>query len=269
MESLGEITQLPCDLLVRSPYQARRFFPENYIGELAASIRKEGKNIQPILVRRRRTDNLYELIAGECRWRATIQAGFSVINGIVMELSDEDAHRISLTENLKRKDLNPIEEAEGIQAYMDEWGATQEVAAEVFNISRSSLANKVRLLGLCDEVKEMVLFGELEAGAAKVLVTLKPFQQTILARKAHSLQWSVREMEAQVKRLKTDPFAAGDKPLKGGKDFDIERFAEEMAELTGTPIKLNHKKEGRGELVVSYFSLEQLEGLFEGFKRIG
>ncbi len=265
MQQLGDIVQIPCDLITRSPYQARRVFPEAYIQELAASIRREGKNLQPILVRTRLGAEQYELVAGECRWRASLLAGFAAINAIVLALGDEDAHRISLTENIKRRDLNPIEEAEGIVSYMTDWGLTQEEAAKVFNISRSKLANRVRLLNLCDEVRDYVLYGELEEGAARALLPLKAFQQIQLARRAISGGWSVRDVEAAVKKVRDDPAPAADPGA--GRDVDIARFSQELSEITGTPIKINHKKGGNGEIVITYFSADQLEGLFEGFRK--
>jgi len=265
MRQLGNNVQIPCDLISPSPYQARRYFPESYIQELASSIKTEGRNLQAITVRKKQFSQGYELVAGECRLRATMLAGFDVINATVEELSDEDAHRICLIENIKRKDLNPIEEAEGILAYMEEWGLTQEQAAGRFNISRSKLANRVRLLKLCGEVKDMLLFGELEEGAARAVLPLKEFQQIQIARKAVSFCWSVREIEAAVRKIKDGPEADVVSPVK--RDVDIEHFAESLAEITGTPVKIQHKKGGKGEVVITYFSPDQLEGLFEGFKK--
>jgi ParB family transcriptional regulator, chromosome partitioning protein len=263
MKQLGSNVQIPCDLITPSPYQARRYFPEDYIRELASSIQSEGRNLQAITVREKKIGEGYELVAGECRLRATMLAGFDVINATIEELSDEDAHRICLIENIKRKDLNPIEEAEGIVAYMEEWRLTQEQAAERFNISRSKLANRVRLLNLHQEVKEMVLYGELEEGAARAILPLKDFQQVQLARKAVAFSWSVREVEAAVRKVKAGLEA--EPATREFSDVDISRYAETLSEITGTPIKINHKKGGKGEIVITYFSPSQLEGLFDGF----
>lgn len=265
MRQLGNNVQIPCDLISPSPYQARRYFPETYIQELASSIKAEGRNLQAITVRQKKFSKGYELVAGECRLRATLLAGFEVINATVEELSDEDAHRICLIENIKRKDLNPIEEAEGIVAYMEEWGLTQEQAAGRFNISRSKLANRVRLLHLAGEVKDMLLFGEIEEGAARAMLPLKEFQQIQIARKTASFGWSVREVEAEVRKVKDGVKPVG--RLVANRDVDVEHFADSLAEITGTPVKIQHKKDGKGEIVITYFSSEQLEGLFEGFKK--
>lgn len=265
MRQLGDNVQIPCDLISPSPYQARRYFPESYIQELASSISTEGRNLQAITVRRKKFSKGYELVAGECRLRATMLAGFDVINATVEDLSDEDAHRICLIENIKRKDLNPIEEAEGIVAYMEEWGLTQEQAAGRFNISRSKLANRVRLLNLNAEVKDMLLYGDIEEGAARAVLPLKEFQQVQVARKAASFGWSVREVEGAVRKIKEGLDMSGELSVK--KDIDVEHFAESLAEITGTPVKISHKKGGKGEIVITYFSSEQLEGLFDGFKK--
>lgn len=261
MVELGKVVQLPVEWLVPGDFQARRYFSEAEINHLATDLIEHGGNITPIVVRKKARSELYEIISGERRWRAAQKAQFSVVNAIVRDLSDKEANHWSLSENIQREDLNPIEEAEGIRDYMERWQLDQQSAAKELSVSRSSISNKLRLLNLCDDVKELVLQGELEAGAAKVLVPLKPFQQTAIAREALARGLSVREIEAKVKRLKMDLGEAIGKTTS--KDHDVKRFEARLSEGIGTPVIIDHSKGGEGTIKIKYFSLDQLEGIAE------
>jgi ParB family transcriptional regulator, chromosome partitioning protein len=260
------LASLPVDLLQRGKYQPRADMRPETLGELADSIKSHGL-VQPILVRPLPRPNptesqRYEIIAGERRWRAAQMAGLTEIPAVIRDVPDEDAVAMALIENIQREDLNPLEEARALLRLIEEFGLTHQAAAEAVGRSRAAVSNLVRLMELTDEVKEMLETRQLEMGHARALLGLTTRRQqievaTLVAKKS----LSVRDTEALVRRIinpKTaDPAGSGDKPV----DPDIRRLETEIAEKLGAKVVFQHAASGKGKLVVSYNSLDELEGI--------
>ena len=260
------LASLPVDLLQRGKYQPRADMRTETLGELADSIKSHGL-VQPILVRPLPRPNptesqRYEIIAGERRWRAAQMAGLSEIPAVIRDVPDEDAVAMALIENIQREDLNPLEEARALLRLIEEFGLTHQAAAEAVGRSRAAVSNLVRLMELTDEVKEMLEARQIEMGHARALLGLTARRQqievaTLVAKKA----LSVRDTESLVRRIinpKTvDSSDAADKPV----DPDIHRLETEIADKLGAKVAFQHLASGKGKLIVSYNSLDELEGI--------
>jgi ParB family chromosome partitioning protein len=226
------------------------------LAELAASIKAQGL-MQPVVVRPVERDR-YELIAGERRWRAAQLAGLEEIPAIVREVPDEAALAMSLIENIQREDLNPMEEAAGLQRLADEFRLTHEQIADAVGRSRSATTNLLRLLRLTKPVQEMVMEGVLEMGHARALLGVDGARQVELANRIAALGLSVREAESLVQEDPRDP----SKSRKGRKvDRDVARLEEEMAEALGTSVEIKAGRKGTGKLVLHYSSFDHLDDL--------
>jgi len=238
--------------------QPRQIFNEEKIDELATSISAHGI-IQPILLKK--SDNGYEIVAGERRWRAARKAGLKQIPGIVRELTKEQLLLIALIENIQREDLNPIEEAEAFQSMCGEFGFTQEDISRNVGKSRPHITNMLRLLKLPQEVREMVLEGKLSNGHARALVSIEdPKKQIQLAGKIADEGLTVRETEKLVQQNgKTGGRVSKAVTAKGK---DILAIEAELKEILGTRVTLKHNGK-RGKLEIDYFSREELERLIE------
>ncbi|HMA00130.1 MAG TPA: ParB/RepB/Spo0J family partition protein [Steroidobacteraceae bacterium] len=258
------LTNLPLDLLQRGKYQPRIDMREETLGELADSIKSQGL-VQPILVRPLPHRNpgesqRYEIIAGERRWRAAQMAGLADIPAVIRDVPDEAAVSMALIENIQREDLNPMEEARALSRLIEEFGLTHQAAAEAVGRSRAAVSNLVRLLELADEVKELLEQRRIEMGHARSLLSLTSRRQQIevaglVARKS----LSVRETEALVRRIMNPPAAKPDAPP--ATDPDIHRLERELADKLGAKVVFQHTSSGKGKLVVSYNSLDELEGI--------
>jgi len=239
-----------------NPDQPRRQFDDEALAELAASIGKHGI-LQPLLVRPM-PDGSYQIVAGERRWRAARIAGLTEVPVVIRELTDQQTAELALIENLQREDLNPMEEATGYQRLMEEYALTQEQVAGAVNKSRSAVANALRLLKLCPDVAAMVAKGTLSAGHARALLAAETAEdQLFLAKACVDEQWSVREIEAKMKKLKASRATA---PKK---DFSVT-FADEtalaLAEHMGRRVKVNKGKKG-GMLMIEYFDDDDLKSI--------
>jgi ParB family chromosome partitioning protein len=240
-------------------YQPRTRMDEQALRELAASIRTQGL-MQPLLVRPVGGDR-YELIAGERRWRAAQMAGLEEVPALVREVPDEAALAMALIENIQREDLNPMEEAAGIQRLVDEFKMTHEQAADAVGRSRSATTNLLRLLKLAKAVQDMLMQGKLEMGHARALLALDGARQIEAAHKVAANGLSVRKTEALVQRLLR---GAATNPRRGRKtDRDLERLEEELAERLGTTVEIRAGKKGGGKLLVHYANLDHLEELLK------
>jgi len=258
------MANLPLDLLQRGKYQPRIDMRPETLGELADSIKSQGL-VQPILVRplarpSAEVSQRYEIIAGERRWRAAQMAGLTEIPAVIRDVPDEAAVAMALIENIQREDLNPLEEARALQRLVEEFGLTHQSAAEAVGRSRAAVSNLLRLMDLADEVKELLETRRLEMGHARALLGLTSRRQQIevaglVAKKA----LSVRETEALVRRLVAP--AAPDKPESNAGDPDIRRLERELADKLGAKVLFQHATSGKGKLVVSYNSLDELEGI--------
>lgn len=252
----SELQHLPLDLIQRGKYQPRRDMDVTALEELAHSIKTHGV-MQPIVVRPV-GDGRFEIVAGERRWRATQQAGLDRIPALVRELPDEAAIAMALIENIQREDLNPIEEAMALQRLQQEFQLTQQQVAEAVGKSRVTITNLLRLIALPEEVKTLLSHGDLEMGHARALLGLPAEQQTEGARHVVARGLTVRQTEALVRQwLNTQ-----EKPAAAPKtDPDISRLEQRLAERLGSPVQIKHGQKGKGQLVIRYNSLDELQGV--------
>lgn len=261
-EAERDLKQVPIEQIRRGKYQPRIHIRPEALQELADSIRAQGL-VQPVVLRP--VDDGYELIAGERRWRAAQLAGLHEIPVVIREIDDRRAMAVALIENIQRDDLNPLEEAGALRRLLDEFGLTHQQIAEALGKSRASVSNLLRLLDLNDEVKAMVDAGELEMGHARALLGLKGAAQSRAAREVVDQGLSVRATEQLVRRL-LDGVAAEQaaKPKKPQVlDPDVRRLQEHLSEKLGAKVLIQRGKSGRGKLVISYSSLDELDGIID------
>jgi ParB family chromosome partitioning protein len=248
----------PIELLVRNPDQPRRTFVESDIDELAASIREKGI-LQPILVRPAPGQaGHYQIVAGERRWRAAQKAGLHTVPVIIRELDDLDVLEIGIIENVQRADLNPIEEARGYKVLQDRFGRTQDALAQVVGKSRPHIANTLRLLALPEGVQDHVLHGRLSAGHARALITSE--NADALAEEVIAKGLSVRQTEALVREEQAGSKAAPSPKARPQQNADTLSLEQDLQEALGLNVRLDDRG-GKGELRLSYASLEQLDEL--------
>jgi ParB family transcriptional regulator, chromosome partitioning protein len=263
---LGADTSVPRDALAQLPvgrirpgkYQPRTRMDQQALAELAASIRSQGL-MQPLLVRPVEGDR-YELIAGERRWRAAQMAGLDEVPVLVREVPDEAALALSLIENIQRENLNPMEEAAGVQRLVDEFKMTHEQAADAVGRSRTATTNLLRLLRLARPVQEMVMEGALDMGHARALLALDPARQIEAAHRIAARGMSVRDTEALVQAMVRGKPAA--KHARKA-DRDLQRLEEELSGSLGTTVEIRPAKKGRGKLTLHYSSLDHLDQLLK------
>jgi ParB family chromosome partitioning protein len=258
------LASLPLDLLQRGKYQPRLDMREETLTELANSIKSKGL-VQPILVRPLSKPDpgeaqRYEIIAGERRWRAAQMAGLSEIPAVIRDVPDEAAVSMALIENIQREDLNPLEEARALTRLVDEFGLTHQAAADAVGRSRAAVSNLLRLMELADEVKELLERRSIEMGHARALLGLSSRRQQIeVAHLVAKKSLSVRETESLVRRI-IHPQAA-DATQSKAQDPDIQRLELELADKLGAKVMFQHTASGKGKLVVTYNSLDELEGI--------
>ena len=252
---------LPVAAIRPGKYQPRTRMDEQALQELAASIRAQGL-MQPLLVRPIASSGRekYELIAGERRWRAAQIAGLSEVPALIREVPDTAALAMALIENIQREDLNPIEEAVGIQRLVDEFRMTHEQAADAVGRSRSATTNLLRLLKLPKPVQDMVMGGQLEMGHARALLSLDGARQVELAHQIAGRGLSVRESEALARRRLEAP--AGRTGVKKT-DRDLERLEEEVSQSLGTTVEIRPGRKGSGTILVRYAGLDHLDQLLK------
>ncbi|MGN5593945.1 ParB/RepB/Spo0J family partition protein [Stutzerimonas nitrititolerans] len=251
-----ELQHLPLDLIQRGKYQPRRDIDPVTLEELAQSIKAQGV-MQPIVVRPV-GGGRYEIIAGERRWRASQQAGLEKIPAMVRDIPDEAAIAMALIENIQREDLNPIEEAMALQRLQQEFQLTQQQVADAVGKSRVTVSNLLRLIALPDEIKTLLSHGDLEMGHARALLGLPLEQQVEGARHVVARGLTVRQTEALVRQWLNDKQVVKTEP-KG--DPDIQRLEQRLAERLGSPVQIRHGQKGKGQLVIRYNSLDELQGV--------
>jgi ParB family chromosome partitioning protein len=238
-------------------YQPRSRMDEASLNELAASIKAQGV-IQPILARVL-ADGSHEIIAGERRWRAAQLAGLNQVPVLVRKVADNAALAMALIENIQREDLNPLEEAVGIQRLIDEFQMTHQTAADAVGRSRSAASNLLRLLKLSQPVQAMLMEGELDMGHARALLALEGAAQIAAANKILLGGLSVREAEKLVQNELTP--VAKHELKKTTPSRDIIRLQEKVADRLGAKVAIQHGAKGAGKLVIEYKTLEQLDGV--------
>ena len=242
--------------------QPRQSFDDGAMTELADSIAQHGV-LQPILVRPLLSGG-YQIVAGERRWRASRMAGLTTVPAVIRDLTDSEVMQLALIENLQREDLNPIEEAAGIRALMEECGYTQELAAKRVGRSRPAVANLLRLLQLPESIRELVKAGELSAGHARVLAGLADeSRQLVLAERAVREGMSVRELE----RLAAQPGEKPAKPEPKPLPSELNDMQERLQNVLGVRTAL-HGNLKKGKIILQYDSAEELEAIYEAMERL-
>jgi ParB family transcriptional regulator, chromosome partitioning protein len=268
----GQPNSLKLDDLVPGQYQPRTRMDEGALYELAESIKAQGI-MQPILVRRLvdgKNAGKYEIIAGERRSRAARLAGLDSVPVLVRDVPNEAAAAMALIENIQREDLNPLEEAQGLNRLVKEFGLTHESAAQAVGRSRSAASNLLRLLNLADPVQTMLMAGDLDMGHARALLALDRATQITAANQISAKKMSVREAESLVKKLSAEFNLTPQKPSKE-KSRDILRVEEELSDLLTAQVDISVKKrikrdgkfEDQGELIIRFGSLDELNGLID------
>ncbi|HRB97881.1 MAG TPA: ParB/RepB/Spo0J family partition protein [Nitrosomonas sp.] len=235
-------------------YQPRTNMDQVALAELAESIKAQGV-MQPILVRPI-SDDQYEIIAGERRWRAAQLAGLNEVPALIRKVADESALAMSLIENIQRENLNPLEEAMGIQRLINEFGMTHQTAGEALGNSRSTISNLLRLLNLSAPVQELMMQGKIEMGHGRAILTLVPAEQIKMANLIAQKQLSVRETEKLVNQIEHPSTKKIKKP-----DRDLLRLQEDVSERLGAQVDIKPKKNGQGNIVIHYSSLDQLDDI--------
>lgn len=248
------------DRLVPGKYQPRTRMDEASLDELAQSIREQGL-MQPVLVRPV-GGGRFEIIAGERRWRAAQRAGLTEIPALVRPVPDQAALALALVENIQREDLNPLEEANGLQRLIDEFGLTHDAAAKAVGRSRSAVTNLLRLRELAKPVQEYLLDGQIDMGHARALLALSAPQQIAAASRIVTHGLSVREAERLVHGVQNAATPPSNKRTRVS-DPDVARLQEALAERLGAPVRIETRKKGAGRVVIDYASLEQLDGILE------
>jgi ParB family chromosome partitioning protein len=275
-----ELQKLPVDLLQRGKYQPRIDLRQETLQELADSIKAQGV-VQPIIVRPIASatgdngaqltnqaggpvEQRYEIIAGERRWRAAQLAGLHEIPAIIRRVPDSAAIAMALIENIQRENLNPLEEARALQRLITEFEMTHATAAEAVGRSRAAVSNLLRLLDLGEETKSLVEHREIEMGHARALLGIdNKRQQAEIAAQVAQQKLSVRDTEALVKRLASQPSGGGAAESSSRPDPNIRKLEAELSEKLGAKVQVQHASSGKGKLVISYHTLDELDGILE------
>ena len=263
-DSKETLSHVGVDQIHRGQFQPRKHIDEASIDELSQSIRAQGV-MQPIVLRRRPAGG-YEIIAGERRWRASVKAGLLEIPAVVREVTDQQALALALIENLQREDLNPLEEARALGRLRDEFGLTQQEVADAVGKSRTAVTNLLRLQNLSPGAAKLLEDGTIEMGHARTLLALELGDQEVAARHIASKRLSVRQAEALVRRM-----LAGPKETTQRGDADTRSLERELSEKLGAPVAIRHrsgrKGRGRGQILIQYGSMEELDGILRHFRR--
>jgi ParB family chromosome partitioning protein len=254
------LRHLRIDELQSGKYQPRSQMEQTALAELAESIKSQGV-MQPILVRPL-SHGGYEIVAGERRWRAARMAGLTHVPALVKEIADQQALAAALIENIQREDLNPLEEATGIQRLTQEFGLTHQAIADTLGRSRAAVTNLLRLLELPPPVRELLADGRLDMGHARPLLALPVPYQIELAREAAQKGLSVREVEQRVANALTTA-----QPRKPRVDRDVARLEDEWSGRLGTTVQIKARGKRGGKLILAYRSLDELEQLLEKLAR--
>jgi ParB family chromosome partitioning protein len=254
------ISHVRLDNIIPNKYQARHYFNEEKITELANSIKTSGL-VHPLLLRK--CEGGYELIAGERRWRAAKAAGLSDVPAIIKDVNDAEMFELSLVENIQREDLNPLEEAEAYKQLMDNFNLSQEDLSKRIGKDRSSVANMLRLLKLPSEVKSQILNGNLSAGHAKAIMGLESFEdQESMAKRIFGEKLSVRDTEEVVKKLRKI-----DITTTKHKNVHVLEAEEELQRILGAHVNIKYRR-GKGKIEVKFYSDDDLQRIMNVMKGV-
>ncbi len=264
------LKQIPIELLQRGAYQPRMDMRQDTLENLANSIRAQGI-VQPIVARPLEKQNgetqRYEIIAGERRWRAAQMAGLTEVPTVIRDVSDDAAIATALIENIQRENLNPLEEARAIERLIREFGLTHQEGADAIGRSRSAVSNLLRLLDLSDKVKPMVESRQLEMGHARALLSISSkTQQFDAARQIVKKGLSVREAEHLVRRVLANQAGSKSKTAASKPDADIRKLEVDISGKLGAKVRIAHTVKGAGKLIISYNSLDELDGILKHIK---
>lgn len=263
VENKNPETMVKLSMVEPNGEQPRKNFDEDSLLELAESIKQFGL-LQPIIVQDRK--NHYEIIAGERRWRAAKMAGLKEIPVIIKNLTNQEIVEISLIENIQRKDLNPIEEAQAYKRLLEEFNLKQDEVAERVSKSRTAVTNSMRLLKLCDEVQQMVVNEMISTGHARALLSIEdPEEQYMIAQKVFDEKMSVREVEKLVKDLHKPEKA----PKKENKSLEViyQNIENRLKESLGTKVSISPKNNGAGKIEIEFYNHDDLDRLMEQLMR--
>jgi ParB family chromosome partitioning protein len=255
----GQQKELPVEFLQRGKYQPRQDISAESLEELANSIRLQGV-LQPIVVRPIGPQK-YEIIAGERRWRACQLAGLEKIPVVIKEVADDAAIAMALIENIQRENLNPIEEAMALHRLQQEFQLTQQEVADAVGKSRSTVTNLLRLMGLKEDVRRMLEHGDIEMGHARAILGLPSHLQSQAAKTVAGKGLSVRQAEVLVRKMLEDSAEQKKASLAVEKDRDISRLEEDLSQKIGAPVEIRHGTKGNGKLLITYSSLDELDGI--------
>jgi ParB family chromosome partitioning protein len=257
------VTKLPIDQIHADRANPRKDFDEAALEELAVSLKNQGV-LQPVLVRR--DGRGYRLIAGERRWRAAQRAGLTELPVIIREATDAEAYELALVENIQRADLNPLEEGEAFRRLIEERKLTQEQAADRVGKDRSTVANALRLLSLPNEVKQLLIEGDLDMGHARAILGLsKAAEMVALVREVITEKLTVRDTEARVKTAKGGGASKKRAPVRASPE--ARKLVEDLQRRLGTKVRLVERGGGKGSLAIEFFSFEDLDRIIGLIKR--
>lgn len=252
-----DLQTLPIEFLQRGKFQPRKDMKPEALRELSDSIRSQGI-IQPIVVRAI-ADDKYEIVAGERRWRAAQLAALQEVPVVIRDINDRTAMAVALIENIQREDLNVLEESEALKRLIEEFEMTHQQVADAIGKSRATISNLLRLLDLHGDVKNILSKGLIEMGHARALLSLDVNKQIEIAYKIVEQGLTVRAVEKIIKELGGEK----KKTAKKSQDSDTLRLQEELTEKTGSKVTISHQNNGKGKLVFSYTSLEELDGIIQ------
>ena len=255
--------EIEIDKIQPGEYQPRTRMDKASLEELAQSIREQGL-ISPILVRPI-AKNRYEIIAGERRYQASKLAGLKKVPVLVRKISNEKALAWALIENIQREDLNPLEEAAGIQRLLDEFNMTHETASQAIGRSRTATTNLLRLLNLAKPVQDRLMANEISMGHARALLSLEPAMQVAVAQEIVKKGLSVRQVETLVAEMAQRKSKKSKGSKNQRKDADTLRLEEEISNVLGTTVKINTNQKGKGKLVIEFSNLDQFDGIISYF----
>ncbi len=258
-QSKSELQKLPVEQLQPGKYQPRKDMSPEALEDLASSIRSQGI-IQPIVVRSI-GENSYEIIAGERRWRAAQLANIDIIPCLIKDVADETAVAIALIENIQREDLNAMEEAVALSRLLNEFELTHQEVAKAVGKSRTAVSNLLRLNNLNDDVKILLEHGDIDMGHARALLALENDLQTTTARIVAAKELTVRETEKLVKKA-LEPLTEKQEKKE---DPDTQSLEQKLSEKFGAQVAISHNKKGKGKLIISYSSLDELDGIINQF----
>ncbi len=261
-QEFNTLRELPIDVLERGQYQPRTHMDQHALEDLAQSIKAQGV-LQPIVVRPLSSGS-YEIIAGERRWRAAQLAGIESVPVVVRPIPDDAALVIALIENIQRENLNPVEEASGLQRLMSEFGLTHQQVADSIGRSRSAVTNLLRLLSLNPVPRGLLEEGRLEMGHARALLSLSGRSQDQAASEVIRRELSVRQTEGLVRRLQRKTKAPGKRP-GSSRNPDVVRLQEQLSDRLAAKVSIRDSG-GRGRVIIEYHNLEQLDGIVERFQ---